>query len=104
MAKLVNLDANVNYGTPTLGLYTTRERNLTVDLGLSATLLDGRLSLRANVSDLFDNNRYFETVNAPTVATSETSHSAYRFVTFGITYRFGKLDLEWQARGGAAGQ
>lgn len=43
-------------------------------------------------------------VSAPTVATTETSHSAYRFVTFGITYRFGKLDLEWQARGGAASQ
>ncbi len=104
VARLVNLDANVNYGTPTLGLYTTRERNVTVDLGLSATLLDGRLSLRASVSDLFDNNRYLETVSAPTVATTESNHSVSRFVTFGLTWRIGKLDLEYQAHGGAAGQ
>ena len=104
VAKLVNLDANVNYGTPTLGLYTTRERNVTVDLGVSATLLDGRLSLRASVSDLFDSNRYLETVSAPTVAATETNHSVSRFVTFGLTWRIGKLDLEYQAHGGAAGQ
>ena len=104
VAKLVNLDANINYGTPTLGLYTTEERNVTVDLGVSATLLDGRLSLRASVSDLFDNNRYLETVNAPTVATTEARHSVSRFVTFALTWRIGKLDLEWQAHGGAAGQ
>lgn len=104
VAKVVNVDANLNYGAPTLGLYSTEERNLTVGLGLSATLLDGRLSLRASVSDIFDNNRYFQTVSAPTVATTEERHSAYRFVTFALTWRFGKLDLEWQARGGAAGQ
>lgn len=54
--------------------------------------------------DLFDSNLYLETVNAPTVATTEERHSAYRFVTFGVIWRIGKLDLEWQARGGAAGQ
>ena len=103
--KLLNVDANLNYGTPTLGLYTTEQRNLTVDLGLSATLLDGRLSLRASVGDLFDSNRYRETVSAPTVASTETSHNRSRFLTFGITYRLGKLDLQWQARsGGAAGE
>ncbi|MCR5039080.1 MAG: hypothetical protein K6A94_07070, partial [Bacteroidales bacterium] len=61
-------------------------------------------SLRVSVSDLFDNNRYLETVNAPTVATTEARHSVSRFVTFALTWRIGKLDLEWQARGGAAGQ
>ena len=104
VAKLAGVDASLNYGTPTLGLYTTEERNLTVDLGLSATLLDGRLSLRASVSDLFDSNRYLETVSAPTVAATEARHTVSRFVTFGITWRIGKLDLQWQARGGAAAQ
>ncbi|MCR5821767.1 MAG: outer membrane beta-barrel protein [Bacteroidales bacterium] len=104
VAKLVNLDANINYGAPTLGLYTTDERNITVGLGASATILDGRLSLRASVSDIFDNNRDIKTVNAPTVATTESHHSVTRFVTFGLTWRIGKLDLEWQAHGGAAGQ
>lgn len=104
VAKLVNLDANISYGNPTLGLYTQTERAVSVGLGASATLLKGRLSLRASVSDLLDNNRYSESVTAPTYASNSSSHSSLRYVTFGLTWRIGKLDLEWQARGGAAGQ
>ena len=104
VAKLVNLDANISYGNPTLGLYSQRESALSVGLGASATLLDGRLSLRASVSDLLDNNLYSENVEAPTYASSSSRHSRSRYVTFGITWRIGKLDLEYQARGGAAGQ
>ncbi len=104
VAKLVNIDAKISYGTPTLGLYTQEQREVNMGLGVSATLLDGRLSLRASVSDLLDNNRYSEIVTAPTYAASRSSHTNSRYITFGLTWRVGKLDLEWQARGGAAGQ
>ena len=52
----------------------------------------------------FVGNRYRQTVNAPGYASSEASHNVSRLITFGLTYRLGRLDLEWQARGGAAGQ
>ena len=104
VAKLVNLDANISYGNPTLSLYRQQERAVSIGLGASATLCKGRLSLRANVSDLLDNNRYDESVSAPTYSSSSSSHSRSRYITFGLTWRIGKLDLEWQARGGAAGQ
>ena len=104
VAKVVNLDANVSYGNPTLGLYSQSERAVSVGIGASATLCDGRLSLRVNISDLFDNNLNQMVVNAPSYASTESSHSRWRYVTFGITWRIGKLDLEWQARGGAAAQ
>lgn len=104
VAKLVNLDANISYGNPTLGLYSQEEHTVSVGLGASTTLLDGRLSLRASVSDLLDNNLYSESVAAPTYASSSSRHSSSRYITFGLTWRIGKLDLEWQAHGGAAGQ
>ena len=104
MAKLVNIDANISYGNPTLGLYTQEKRAVSIGLGTSATLLDGRLSLRANISDLLDNNCYSSTVAAPTYAASSSSHYSSRYLTFGLTWRIGKLDLEYQARSGAAGQ
>ena len=104
VAKLVNLDANISYGNSTLGLYRQEVRAVSIGLGASATLLDGRLSLRASVSDLLDNNRYSESVSAPTYDSNSSSHYSSRYVTFGLTWRIGKLDLEWQARGGAAGQ
>ena len=104
VAKLVNLDANISYGNPTLCLYSQEERAVSIGLGASTTLLDGRLSLRVSVSDLLDNNLYSESVVAPTYASSSSRHSSSRYITFGLTWRIGKLDLEWQAHGGAAGQ
>lgn len=104
VAKMVNLDANVSYGNPTLGLYRHEKRAVSIGLGASATLLDGRLSLRARVSDLLDNNLYDESIAAPTYASNSQNHYSSRYITFGLTWRIGKLDLEWQARGGAASQ
>ncbi len=104
VAKLVNIDANISYGTPTLGLYTQEQRAISIGLGASATLLEGRLSLRASISDLLNNNLTSTTVAAPTYAASSSSHTSSRYLTFGLTWRIGKLDLEYQARGGAAGQ
>lgn len=65
---------------------------------------DGRLSLRASISDLLNNNMTSTTVAAPTYAANSSSHMSSRYLTFGLTWRIGKLDLEYQARGGAAGQ
>lgn len=104
VAKVVNLDANISYGNPTLSLYTQSQRAVSIGLGASATLLDGRLSLRASISDLLDNNLYSSAVTAPTYAANSSSHYSSRYLTFGLTWRIGKLDLEYQARGGAAGQ
>lgn len=104
VAKLVNLDANISYGNPTLGLYRQEERAVSIGLGASATLLDGRLSLRASISDLLNNNLNSEIVNAPTYSSNSSSHISSRYITFGLTWRIGKLDLEWQARGGATEQ
>ena len=104
VAKLVNIDANIRYGDPTLGLYRQEKQAVSIGLGASATLLDGRLSLRASVSDLLNNNLSREIITAPTYTSNSSSHVSSRYVTFGLTWRIGKLDLEYQARGGAAGQ
>ena len=104
VAKLVNLDAIISYGTPTLGLYTQEQRAFSIGFGASATLLDRRLSLRASISDLLNNNLSITTVAAPTYAANSTSHTSSRYLTIGLIWRIGKLDLEYQARGGAASQ
>ncbi len=104
VAKLVNIEANIRYGNPTLGLYSREERAISIGLGASATLLDRRLSLRVSISDLLDNNLNSMTVNTPSYASSRSSHINSRYITFGLTWRIGKLDLEYQAHGGAAGQ
>ena len=77
---------------------------LTLGLNASATLLNGRLSLRLSLSDLLNSNRYSSFTQAPSYASTSSRHRDTRYLTFGLTYRLGKLDLEWQARSGAAGQ
>ena len=104
MAKLVNIDANISYGTPTLGFYTQEQKAVSIGLGASATLLEGGLSLRASISDLLNNNLYDESIAAPTYSSNSQNHYSSRYITFGLTWRIGKLNLEYQARGGAAGQ
>jgi len=55
-------------------------------------------------SDLLNNNLNSEIVNAPTYSSNSSSHISSRYITFGLTWRIGKLDLEWQVPGGAAGE
>lgn len=104
VAKLINIDANVSYGNPTIGLYREEKKAVSIGLGASTTLFDGRLSLRASISDLLNNNLNSESINAPTYISNSRSHFSSRYITFGLTWRIGKLDLEWQVPGGAAGE
>lgn len=104
IAKVVDIEASTNYGNPSLDLYSQQKNNLTVGLGLSSTLLDGRLSLRAYINDLFDSNRTTSTTAAPSYSAIRSSHYYSRYITFGITYRIGKLNLQYQAMEGAAMQ
>ena len=104
VAKLINIDANVSYGNPTIGLYREEKKAVSIGLGASATLFDGRLSLRASINDLLNNNLNSESINAPTYISNNQSHFSSRYITFGLTWRIGKLDLEWQVPGGAAGE
>ena len=73
-----------------------------VDFGLSTDLFDRHLSLYFQVNDLF------QSYNSHTVSTNPYYAEDYRwsynsrFVSLGLTWRIGKMDLERQGRQGAA--
>ena len=85
-------------------LKLTRQMVKNIGREVEAMTFDGRLAVRLSVSDLFDANRYESRSYAPSYTAYSSSHYTSRFLTFGLSWRFGKLDLEWQARGGAAAQ
>ena len=73
-----------------------------VDFGLSTDLFDRHLSLYFQVNDLF------KSYNSHTVSTNPYYTEDYRwsynsrFVSLGLTWRIGKMDLESKGRQGAA--
>lgn len=71
-----------------------------LDLGLSADFFDRRLSLYLNVDDIFDWNEWGSSSLNPYYTSSSTSKYTSRYVTFGLTLRFGKMELADRSREG----
>ena len=72
-----------------------------IDLGMSADFFDRKLSIYLNASDIFDWNNWAGSNINPYNPSNYTYKYTSRFIIFGATLRFGKMELEGQARTGA---
>ena len=72
-----------------------------IDLGMSADFFDRKLSLYFNASDIFNWSSWGNTTINPYNTTTYDSKYTSRYVTFGATLRFGKMELESRAQTGA---
>ena len=79
------------------------EPTFRTDLGLSADLLDRKLSLYLNVKDIFGSDAEEWQSTNPYYSGGGRSTSSSRYVSLGINLRFGKMELESQARTGGSG-
>ncbi len=103
-AKLWNkleVFANAHYSSPRLGLYSLSVANKGIDLGCSADFLDRKLSVYLNVNDIFGMAEWGENTTAPQYQTTGSQQFDSRFVSLGLTWRIGKMELESKARQGA---
>ena len=66
-----------------------------------ANFLKDRLSARISISDLFNWNQTDNLNTNPYYITTKSSHRDSRYITFGLTYRIGKMSLKHRARSGA---
>ena len=73
-----------------------------VDFGLSTDLFDRHLSLYFKVNDLFHSSNTHTVSTNPYYAEDYSWSYNSRFVSLGLTWRIGKLDLERKGRQGAA--
>ena len=104
LAKLwdkLQLFGNCRYTTQQLGFMSYIEPCFTVDLGLSTDLWDRKLSIYLNVKDLLDSNRQASAGTNPYLLTSSNMHSSSRYISLGVTLRFGKMELESQSHRGS---
>ncbi len=93
--------ANAHYSSPKLGLYSLSVANKGVDFGVSSDFFNRKMSVYINVNDIFGMAEWGSNTTAPNYQTTGSQHFNSRFVSVGLTWRFGKMELESKARQGA---
>lgn len=63
-------------------------------------LLNHRLSINATINDIFDWNQWDKTTTNPQLYSQSQLKPLSRYISFSVTYRIGKMDLE-QANAGS---
>ena len=103
-AKLWNkleVTASGYYSSPTQSLFSERHARYGINAGLRADFFDRKLSVFVNASDIFNWNSWGQSNNSPYVVSTSNSKYNSRSVSVGVTFRFGKMELEQRARQGA---
>ncbi len=102
-AKLWNkleVHASGYYRSATQTLYAQREPSYSINCGLRADFFDKKMSVHLNVNDIFNWNKWDNNTSNPYYI----SYSSYKFnsrsISAGVTFRFGKMELERRAREG----
>lgn len=102
-AKLWNkleVHASGYYRSATQSLYAERKPSYSINCGLRADFFDKKMSVHLNVNDIFNWNKWDNNTYNPYYI----SYSSYKFnsrsISAGVTFRFGKMELERKARQG----
>ena len=106
-AKIFNqlqLTASANYSSPTISLMSERKARYFLNLGARSDFFKRRLSVFVNVQDIFNWGARIGSGSSNTNpyylqdATNKMLNS--RYISAGITFRFGKMELEQNAKEG----
>ena len=100
--KVLQIYANARYSTAVLSLMSKSQPSFQLDLGASADLLKGRLSLFLNWQDILATAKSGDVGLNPYYQTNFSYTWGSRAVTFGITWRIGKMELQSLAREGVS--
>lgn len=96
----IQLFANASYDSPTQALFVTTLSRKTIDIGTNIDMLNHRLSINATINDVFDWNKWDKTTTNPLLYSQSQLKPLSRYISFSVTYRIGKMDLE-QANAGS---
>ncbi len=98
--------ASGNYNSPTLSLMSERKARYSLNFGVRSDLFKRRLSLFVNVQDIFNWGGRFGSGSVNTnpyyLSNSTNKMLNSRYVSAGITLRFGKMELEKKAQEGSS--
>ena len=106
--KVLEVNASANYSSKSVSMFTITRPRYSIDAGLRAEFWKRRISVHLDVHDIFNWNKMGTDVNNPYYTLSSTTSSSWmgRSIRAGITFKFGKMELEGaqaQAQGGGQG-
>ena len=108
-AKVFNqlqITASANYTSPTLSLMSERKARYFLNLGARSDFFNRRLSVFVNVQDIFNWGARIgsgnESFNPYYLSNSTQKMLNSRYISAGVTFRFGKMELERQAKDGGS--
>ena len=101
------IHASANYSSPTQSLFATRKARYSLDFGLRSDFFNRRMSVFVNVRDVFNWGAIIgggSTNTNPYYLSNSTSKTINsRYISAGLTFRFGKMELERNATEGSDG-
>ena len=97
----VEMTASGYYSSPTQSLFSNWHSRYGINAGLKADFFDRKMSVFVNANDIFNWNRWGESNYSPYVESTSSSKFNSRSVSVGVTFRFGKMELEQMAKQGA---
>lgn len=104
--KVLEVNASANYHSKSKSLFTVTQPRYSIDCGLRAEFWKRRISVHLDVTDIFNWNKETSISNNPYYVTSNTSWNSWfgRSIRAGVTFKFGKMELESQANQGGGMQ
>lgn len=97
----LEIHASARYNSPTQGLYSTRKARYGVDCGLRADFFDKKMSIFVNAQDLLNSASWGQTNESPYIHSTSDNKFDMRCISVGLTFRFGKMELERAAKQGS---
>ena len=106
--KVLEVNASANYRSKSVDMFEVTRPRYSIDAGLRAEFWKRRISVHLDVTDIFNWNKVGTDVNSPFYTVNSTSWYSWmgRSIRAGITFKFGKMELEGaqaQAQGGGQG-
>ena len=97
---------SLNYSSPTISLMSEQKARYWFNIGARSDFFNRKLSVFVNIQDLFNwGARYgfgSENTNPYYLSSSTNKMLNSRYISAGITLRFGKLELEKEAKDGSS--
>ena len=102
--KRLEISVSGNYRSPSQSLFSVSHAYYGLNAGLRCDFFDKKLSVYLNANDIFNWNKWGRSNNSPYLVSNVDYNYDSRSIALGFTLRFGKMELEQQARQGAAGE
>lgn len=104
--KVLEVNLSGNYRSKSVDMFSLTKPRYSIDCGLRAEFWKHHISVYVDVSDIFNWNKMSFQSNNPYYTSTSTFTNSWssRAIRGGIVFRFGKMELEGQARQGATQQ